>query len=101
MNLHDIDVIESDEETSAEEYYLAIQRAINSGTAWSFQGSYGRAMMQAIEAGACMLGKQPARDYYGNRIPSRTEVKEGTKGSYEYCANNYGPDWADMMKDAA
>lgn len=97
MNTRDIYTIESDEETSAEDYYSAIQRAINSGTAWSFQGSYGRAMMAAIESGECMLGKQPARDYYGNRIPSRDEVQAGTKGSHEYCARASGTEWADMM----
>ena len=98
MNLHDIETIESDEETTIEEYYIAIQRAINSGTAWSFQGSYGRAMMEAIKEGSCMLGRDPARDYWGNRIPSRDEVKEGTKGSYEYCAHIRGTEWADMME---
>lgn len=100
MNTQDIYTIEEDEETTAEEYYLAIQRAINSGM-WGLQGSYGRTMMAAIEQGLCLLGKQPARDYYGNRIPSRDEVQAGTKGSYEFSARNHGTEWADMMADAA
>ena len=98
MNLQDIYNIE--EESTEEDYFLSIQRAINSGSAWSFQGSYGRAMMEAIKSGACMLGRSDARDYYGNHIPSRTQVKEGTKGSYTYCAAHYGKEWADMMKEA-
>jgi hypothetical protein len=100
LDLDDINIIEGAEPVEDElTYYLAIQRAINDGSAWKFQGSYGRAMMAAIESGACMLGPRPARDYWGNKIPARDEVKEGTKGSYEYVADQYGADWAfDMFK---
>jgi len=101
MTLNDIDTIESDEEATEEDYYVAIQRAINSGLSWSMQGSYGRAMMDAITSGFCLLGKQAAKDYYGNRIPSRDEVQSGTKGSYAYVAKAKGTDWADMMMEAA
>ena len=59
-----------------------------------------KSMMDAISAGACMLGTEPARDYYGNRIPSRTEVQEGTKGSYSYVSRANGEAWADMMAEA-
>lgn len=99
LNLNDIDALEC-WDGSDERYYLALQRAINSGSAWSFQGSYGRAMMAAIEAGDCMLGKNPARDYYGNFIPSRDQVKPGSKGSYEYVAERAGVEYADMMAAA-
>lgn len=67
---------------------------------WSLQGSYGRAMMQAIEAGTCMLGHEPAQDYWGNRIPSRTEVEAGTKGSREFVVAARGEDWAVMLEGA-
>jgi hypothetical protein len=60
------------------------QDAINSGMAWKLQGSYGRQAMAYIEAGLCCLGKEGHRDYYGNYVPSRFEVKEGTKGSVTY-----------------
>jgi len=70
-------------EASEEDYTRAIQAAINSGM-WGLQGSYGRAMMEAIEAGYCALGSLPSRDYWGNRIPSRDEVEAGTKGSVEF-----------------
>mgnify|MGYP003338288889 CR=1 FL=1 len=96
FSIQDIETIEC-EHDSEEQYFASIQRAINAGTPWQFQGSYGRAMMDAIDAGRCMLGTSHARDYWGNRIPSRDEVKEGTKGSVEYVRANSGDDWADLM----
>jgi len=100
MNMTDIYNIESDNEATEEDYYQSIQRAINSGSAWNFQGSYGSTMMDAIKSGSCMLGTTSARDYYGNHIPSRTEVQEGTKGSYQFVSQANGEDWADMMANA-
>lgn len=75
---------------------LAMQRTINAGQ-WSLQGSFGRSMMAAIEDGSAMLGKTRARDYWGNTIPSRDDVKPGTKGSYEYVAERYGVDYANTL----
>ena len=98
MNLHDIEVIEDGAETELE-YYEAIQSAINSGMGWKMQGSYGRTMMDAIRTGCCMLGHTSSRDYYGNYIPSRDDVQEGTKGSYEYVIRMQGQEWADTMGD--
>ena len=83
------------------DYYTNLQQLINGGTAWSFQGSYGRTMMDAINSGRCLLGKKPSRDYYGNRIPSRYEVMEYTKGDYYFVRDAYGKDWADQMEAAA
>lgn len=82
-------------------FYEALQRAINGGEAWKFQGSYGRAMMAAIEEGRCLLGPQPAEDAWGNRIPSRTEVEPGTKGSREFVAARQGEAWATRMEGIA
>ena len=53
--------------------------------------------MDAIESGRCVLGPTPARDYWGNRIPSRTEVQEGTKGSIEFVRNECGDEWVEMI----
>lgn len=100
LTLADINTIECDDDPSLEDEALAIQRAINSGSAWSLQGSYGRQMMDFIEAGICMLGESPARDYWGNRIPSRHEVKEGTKGSRQYVAAARGEEWAQFVEGA-
>jgi hypothetical protein len=98
LSLHDIEMIEDGAETELE-YYEVIQKAINDGTAWKFQGSYGRTMMDAISGGYCLLGIHSSSDYYGNRIPSRDEVQEGTKGSYEYVVRLQGQEWADTMGD--
>jgi hypothetical protein len=88
--IYDIDFSEwegdgVDEETDA----INMQKMISSGQAWTMQGSYGRSAMQYLEAGMCMLGKEGHNDYYGNYVPSRTEVKAGTKGSEALCKKNY------------
>lgn len=70
-------------ETRTEEIE-ALQELINSGAAWKMEGAIGRAVMAAINSGECVLGEQGYRDYWGNYVPSRTEVKSGTKGSIEY-----------------
>jgi hypothetical protein len=59
-----------------------LQNWIDSGTAWRLEGSVGRAAMDALESGACMLPLVPHRDYWGNRVPARKELKDGTKGTY-------------------
>lgn len=100
MLLSDIEVLEGEAPTDERTVAQAMQRAINAGTAWSFQGSYGRAMMDAITAGDAMLGKNPARDAYGNYIPSRDEVKPGTRGSAAYVEAKRGADWVRMLEAA-
>lgn len=62
-----------------------LQSLIDQGM-WGLEGSVGRAMMRAIESGHCILGPRGTHDYWGNYIPSRFEVKPGTKGSVEYAA---------------
>lgn len=60
------------------------QKLINNGMAWRLEGSVGRHCMSLIDSGYCILGKTGHRDYYGNYVPSRFEVKPGTKGSIKY-----------------
>ena len=67
-----------------EEQIEALQDMINTGQAWKMEGSIGRAAMNAIRNGDCILGEEGHYDYYGNYVPSRTEVQAGTKGSVEY-----------------
>lgn len=86
------------EAETAEEYYAAMQRTINAGT-WGLQGSFGRAMMDAIKGGRCMLGASRAKDYYGNTIPARDDVQPGTFGSREFVAEAMGEDWAKLMEE--
>jgi len=96
FTIKDVNNIETDDEVSPAEYYQSIQRAINAGM-WSMQGSYGRAMMDAINEGKCLLGLKPAKDYWGNTIPSRLQVKDGTKGSWDYVKEHSGIVWANNM----
>lgn len=96
--VYDYEVLEGDE-VDEDIYYTHMQVAINAGTAWKFQGSVGRSMMDAITAGKCLLGKDSAADYWGNYIPSRDEVKAGTKGSFEYVAEKMGEEYAKSMAE--
>lgn len=92
-----LDAVEGDVGLDPFQYYSVLQAAINGGTAWSLQGAYGRELMAAITNGFCMLGEKATTDYYGNVIPSRDDVKPGTKGSYEYVARLQGEMWANTI----
>jgi len=98
LSIKDINNIESEDAVDEYELYASIHRAINGGL-WSLQGSYGRTMVQPISDGWCLLGTDSFNDYYGNRIPSRTEVKEGTKGSPEYVLEHRGQEWLDFLEN--
>lgn len=69
--------------------YHKMQELIDSGLVWKLEGSMGREAMALLESGACMLPKKSYRDYYGNKIPSRDELKSGTKGTYQNSLNFY------------
>jgi hypothetical protein len=97
--MNDALVMEGEVEADELEYAKSIQRAINA-CMWSLPGRNGRAMMEAIEAGQCMCAERPCRDFYGNVIPSRSMVKEGTKGSRQYVVDNCGEEWAVAMEAA-
>lgn len=58
-----------------------MQDYINSGMAWKLEGSVGRTAMAMLESGACMLPEVQCKDYYGNTVPSRNDLREGTKGT--------------------
>ena len=57
------------------------QEMINNGSAWLMEGSVGRYAMDCLRSGACFLSEKVHYDYYGNRIPSIDEVKDGSVGS--------------------
>ena len=57
------------------------QTLMNSGQIWHFEGSVGRAASDMLEAGILFLGENRTSDYYGNTIPARTDLKDGTKGT--------------------
>lgn len=75
-------------------YFMALQRQINSGLIWRLQGSAGRAAMEAIRSGHCILGRKACADYYGNQVPGRKDVQDGTKGSVGFAAKLHGKAYA-------
>lgn len=89
MNINQVIAYEAGELDEAETLE-AFQAAVDSGMAWRLQGSYGRQAMSLIEAGQIALGVVGHRDYWGNYVPSRYEVKEGTKGSVGYVREHGG-----------
>lgn len=64
-----------------------IQEKINSGLVWKLEGSYGRTAMSLLESGACLLPTESHNDYYGNRVPSRDDLQDGTKGTLQNSIN--------------
>jgi len=58
-----------------------IQELINTGLAWRMEGSIGREAMSNLKSGACYLPKKSYTDYYGNKVPSRDELKPFTQGT--------------------
>lgn len=68
------------------------QRLIDDGSVWRLQGSYSRMAHALIQDGLCMLGPTSQRDYFGNTVPSRFEVKPGTPGSPEYVQASHTDD---------
>ena len=77
---------------------IEAQRMVNSGMAWRMEGAYGRATMAALERGDLMLGPKGLRDYYGNYVPARSEVQEGTKGSRGRVAEIHGEAYARALE---
>jgi hypothetical protein len=69
--------------------YAEMQKLIDSGVVWHMEGSLGRAAMDALTSGACMLPTTSRRGAYGNLIPSRYQVKPGTYGSFQNSVKFY------------
>lgn len=67
--------------------YDKMQNGINDGSIWLFEGSVGREAMRCLESGICYLPETSQKDYYGNHIPSRDEVEDGTTGSLQNSIN--------------
>lgn len=89
-----------EEDVSEEEHIKAVQRRINDGSIWHFEGSAGREAMSLIEAGYCLLPKAAHTDYWGNTVPNREWLKPGTKGTWGYVAERMGRSWAQKMARA-
>lgn len=69
--------------------YDKLQDYIDTGMAWKSEGAIGRAAMDALRSGACMLPTIRRVDYYGSNIPSRHQVEKGTTGSYQNSVSFY------------
>jgi hypothetical protein len=83
-------------EDVADDFYSAVQVLINEG-AWSLPGHYGRTMMNALQGGRCLLGKERSSDAYSAPIPSRDDVVAASAGHFEYVAKRSGREWAEQM----
>ena len=74
---HFLDTATKDEIEHVKKY----QEWINSGLAWRLEGAVGREAMSLLDAGLCELGEERHTDYWGNVVPSKYDVKPGTKGA--------------------
>lgn len=61
-----------------------LQTLIDTGDAWRLDGSVGRAAMDALRSGECVLPTVAHTDYWGNRVPSRDELDPGSMGTLAY-----------------
>lgn len=76
---------------------LALQALIDGGH-WGLPGRAGRAMMDAINAGDCMLGPVPVRDAYGSPVPARHMIRDGAPGSRGHVVATRGEEWAAALE---
>ena len=53
-----------------------------------------------IFMGCGMSGLNAHNDAYGNKVPSRLDVQEGTKGTKQFVIEKQGEDWAKLMENA-
>ncbi len=71
-------------ETATEEDIKEVakyQELITTGAAWRFKGSVGQSAMTLLRSGICELGEKGHRDFWGNYIPSKSEVRPNTMGA--------------------
>jgi hypothetical protein len=83
-----------------------MQDMILSGDCWKMEGYYGRTAMSLLEDGVCFLPSSKEyngddrrggviKDYWGNIVPFRDQLKPGTKGTLEnatkFWENNHEP----------
>ena len=61
-----------------------LQNLIDNVEGWQSESELGRATVQALEDGTCVLGPVAHRDYHNNVVPARKDVEPGAKGSIEY-----------------
>ena len=69
---------------------ITLQTLINSGVVWHLEGHLGRSAMDALTVGDCMLPERSFHDYWGGIVPSRHDLKPGTKGTEELVEEVHG-----------
>lgn len=74
MNVNDIIAYEQGD-LSDEDTIKMFQAMINDGSVWGLQGHYGRTAQALIEAELCKHATVRHKDYYGNTLPSKSDVK--------------------------
>ncbi len=58
-----------------------VQKRINDGSVWHLEGAEGREASRLLKAGLCELGYKRHKDFWGNVVPSRFDLKPGTMGA--------------------
>lgn len=74
------------------------QKLIVSGGAWHLEGAFGRSAMALIEMGQAVVGSEPRTDYWGNTVPARHMLEEGTKGTFGYVRKRSGADFERWLR---
>lgn len=69
--------------------FAEMQKMIDDGLPWRLEGSVGREAVRFLKVGICFLPLKSFRDFYGNYIPSRKEVKPMTTGSLQLSKKYY------------
>ena len=78
---------------------LNLQKLINSGMAWKWEGGVGREAMTALEDGRCMLPNVERWDYWGNVVPARYMLEPGSVGTRELVVERYGEEYAKELEE--
>jgi hypothetical protein len=60
-----------------EETKVLWQYGVDTGIVWGLQGWYGRNAQDMLNAGYLKYPKKRTTNYYGNRIPTQKEAKQG------------------------
>jgi hypothetical protein len=76
---------------------VTAQLVLNSGLIWRLEGAMGRTATDMMREGLVMLGPTQTTDFWGNRVPSRYDVKPGTTGSRELVVERMGEEYAQML----